>query len=142
MFLFSLISYRYNFRSSHWKCSLKKAIFKNFANFTRKHLSWSLFLMRLQGWDLQLYSKQTTTQVFSIEIYKILKNTEFEEHLRTTATVISKSRMLSFIQICLCQKSIRTIAPKENCPSGSFRVRVRIRVRFGVRDNFPRRQLS
>ena len=88
--------------------------------------------------------KQTTTQVFSIEIYKILKNTEFEEHLRTTATVISKSWMLSFIQICVCQKSIRTIASKENFPSVSFRVRVRVRigVSFGDRDNFPRRQLS
>ena len=34
--------------SSHWRCSVKKDIFKNLANFTRKHLSWSLILIRLQ----------------------------------------------------------------------------------------------
>ena len=52
--------------------------------------------------------------------------------------------MLSFIQICVCQKSIWTITSKENFPSVSFRVRVRVRigVSFGDRDNFPRRQLS
>ena len=31
--------------SSHWKCSVKKGIFKNFANFTGKHLCWSFFLI-------------------------------------------------------------------------------------------------
>ena len=31
-------------RSSHQKCSIKKDVLKNFANFTRKHLCQSLFL--------------------------------------------------------------------------------------------------
>ena len=36
------------FRSSHRSCSVKKAVLKNFANFTGKHLCWSLFLITLQ----------------------------------------------------------------------------------------------
>ena len=35
------------FRSSHRRCSVKKAVLKNFANFTGKHLCWSLFLITL-----------------------------------------------------------------------------------------------
>ena len=41
---------------------------------TLKHLCLSLFLKEIQ------------TQVFSYEIYEILKNTYFEEHLRTTTS--------------------------------------------------------
>ena len=68
--------------------------------------------------------------MLSCEICEILKNTYFDEHLRTTATVISKSWMHSFIQICLCQKGIRTIALEENCPP------VRVRISFRVGDQF------
>ena len=35
-------------KSSHWKCSVKKAVLKNFAVFTGKHLCWNLFLIKLQ----------------------------------------------------------------------------------------------
>ena len=44
------------FRSSHWKCTVKKSVLKNFANFTGKHLYWSLLQVcnfikkRLQHW--------------------------------------------------------------------------------------------
>ena len=68
--------------------------------------------------------------MLSREICKILKNTYFEEHLRTTATVISKSWMHSFIQIYLCQKGIRTIAPEENCSPVRVSVWVRVRISF------------
>ena len=37
-------------RSSHWRCSVKNDVIKNFANFTEKHLFWSLFLIKLQFW--------------------------------------------------------------------------------------------
>ena len=30
-------------KSSHWRCSIKKCVLKNLANFTRKHLCFSLF---------------------------------------------------------------------------------------------------
>ena len=52
---------------------------KNLANFTGKRLC-----CRVEG--LQLYQKETLTQVFSCEICKIFKNTYFEEHLRTTTS--------------------------------------------------------
>ena len=38
------------YRSSHQRCSLKKGVLKNLANFTGKHLCWSLFLIKLQAW--------------------------------------------------------------------------------------------
>ena len=50
MFYFSLISHRYNFRSSHRRFSLKKGVLKNFANFTGKHLYRSLILIRISVW--------------------------------------------------------------------------------------------
>ena len=40
---------------------------------------------------MQLYQEETPTQVFSCEICKIFKNTYFEEHLRTAASVLSSS---------------------------------------------------
>ena len=39
------------------------------------------FLFNKETEDLQLYSKETATQVFSCEYCAILKNTYFEEHL-------------------------------------------------------------
>ena len=37
------------YRSSHRKCSVKKDVLKNSANFTGKRLCWSLFLINLQA---------------------------------------------------------------------------------------------
>ena len=50
-----------HFESIHWSAEAapevfyKKRVFKNFAKFTGKHLCQSLFLMKLQARDLQLY---------------------------------------------------------------------------------------
>ena len=52
----------------------KKACSKQFCNFYRKTPE-----------SLQLYQKQTPTQVFSCEYCEIFTNTYFEEHLRTAA---------------------------------------------------------
>ena len=35
------------FRSSQWRCSIKKAILKHFAIFTGKHLCWDLFFNKV-----------------------------------------------------------------------------------------------
>ena len=56
---------------------MNKAVLKNFAIFTGKHLCCSLFLLKLQ----------TPTQVFSCEYCEIFKNTYFEEHLQTAGTL-------------------------------------------------------
>ena len=37
------------FRKSDWSCSMNKAVSKNFLIFTRQHLCWSLFLIKLQS---------------------------------------------------------------------------------------------
>ena len=59
--------------------SFKKAVLKNFAIFTGKQLLWNPFF--------QLYQKETPTEVFSCEYCEIFKNTYFEEHLQTAASV-------------------------------------------------------
>ena len=61
------------FRSSHRRCSTKKAVRKNHAIFTEKYLCWCLLLIKL----------------FSCEYFGIFKNTYFEEHLRTAASSFS-----------------------------------------------------
>ena len=50
---------------------LKKSVLKNFANFFKFQ-----------------FKKETKTLVFSCEIYEIFKNTNFEEHLRTTVSFL------------------------------------------------------
>ena len=53
----------------------KIGVLKSFANFTGKHLCWSLFLKNLQAEGLQLPKKKTPTQVFSCELCENFKNT-------------------------------------------------------------------
>ena len=50
-------------------------VLKNFANFTRKHVCWSLCLIKL-------HAKKAPTQVFSSEICEIFNNNYLEEHLQ------------------------------------------------------------
>ena len=38
------------FRSSHWLCSVRKGVLRNFAKFTGKHRWQSLFLHKVAGW--------------------------------------------------------------------------------------------
>ena len=37
------------FRSSHWRCSVKKGVLRNFAKFARKHLCQILFFIKVAG---------------------------------------------------------------------------------------------
>ena len=48
---------------------------------------WSLFLINPEG--LQLFLKETPTQVFSCKICDIFKNAYFEEHLRTASFALN-----------------------------------------------------
>ena len=45
-----------SFRSSHWRCSLRKHSLRNFAKFTGKHLWQSLFFSKVAGWSDCLWS--------------------------------------------------------------------------------------
>ena len=73
--------------SSHQRCSTKNAVLKNFAVFFRKHLHWSVFLIKLKAFRPATLSKWTPTQTFSCEYCKIFKGTYFEKYLWTAASV-------------------------------------------------------
>ena len=60
-----------------WKHQKTIAVLKNFANCTRKHLFWSLFLIKLQVLRSAQLLKKTPRQVFSCEICYVFKNTFF-----------------------------------------------------------------
>ena len=63
----------------------KKSVPKNFANFTGKHLYWSLFLIQLKAQKAcNFIKKETSVQVLSREFCEIFKNTSFTEHLWMT----------------------------------------------------------
>ena len=39
-------------KSSHWRCSVRKDVLRNFAKFTGKHLCQGLFLNKIAGFSL------------------------------------------------------------------------------------------
>ena len=79
------------FRSSHWTCSVKKGILKNFANFTGKHLCWSLFLITLQLFRLATSLKiDSKTDVF-LRNLRIFKNTYFEIFVSPQNTITNSN---------------------------------------------------
>ena len=39
-----------SFRSTHWRCSVRKDVLRNFAKFTGKHQCQSLFFNKAAGW--------------------------------------------------------------------------------------------
>ena len=60
-------------------CFVKKGVLKNFANFTGKHMRWSLFLIKQQDvWLTTLLKRDSNTGVFQCEHSEIFKNTYFE----------------------------------------------------------------
>ena len=75
--LLALLSWKVYFRSSHLRCSVRIGVLRNFAKFTGKHLSQSLF-----------FKKETLAQVFSCEFCETSKNSFFTEHFLATASVI------------------------------------------------------
>ena len=72
----------WEYRSSRRRCSVKEGVLKDSANFTEKHLCWSLFLIKLQAFRPVTLLKRKPNQVFSCEICEMFKNTFFIEHIR------------------------------------------------------------
>ena len=61
---------------------LKIGVLKNFANFTGKHICWSLFFNKVAGLGLQLYQKRdSNTGVFMWNLLNFLEHF-FTEHLQ------------------------------------------------------------
>ena len=61
------------FKSSHWRCSVKKGVLTNFAKFTGKHLCQSLFFNKVAG--LRPVEKETLAHVFPVNFKKFLRTT-------------------------------------------------------------------
>ena len=66
-------------RSSHSQMFFKIGVLNSFAKFTRKHLSWSLFLIKLQAFRPSTFLKETPTQVLFCELFKFFKEQLFEQ---------------------------------------------------------------
>ena len=63
-----------NYRSSHWRCSVKKGVLNNFANLTRKHLCWMFLLIKLQSWGSLTWIKRgSNTGVFPMKFAKVFR---------------------------------------------------------------------
>ena len=99
MIFFTVISSKFckKSRSSYQRCSVQKAVLKNFTIFTGIHLCRSLFLIKLQVFRPATLLKETPTQVFFCEYCEIFKSTYFEKHLRTTAFVNSRATVFQEI---------------------------------------------
>ena len=61
---------------------VEKGVLKNFANFSGKHLCWSLFLIKWQDFCLAtLLKRDSNTGVFLREHPEIFKNAYFEAQI-------------------------------------------------------------
>ena len=60
-------------RSSHRRCSVKKVLLKISKSFAGVNLCCLLFSIKLQAFGLEIYYKETATQVFSCKICDILR---------------------------------------------------------------------
>ena len=96
-----------------WQMFFKISIVKNLQYFTEKHMCWSLSII-----TLQLYLKETPTQMFSCEISQICKNTFFTEHLRRLLLegVCEGASLVKISQSChlIYLESVTDIS--ERCP--------------------------
>ena len=64
-----------NGRRSHTRCSVKKHVLKNFANFSGKHLCWSLSLIHLKASrPTTLLKKDSNTGVFLLNFQNFYEN--------------------------------------------------------------------
>ena len=103
---------------------LKKDLVKNFANVTRKHLCWSLFLIKLQVCRPTTLLKWYSNPGISWENWRIFKSTYFKKHLKnkehlpTAASCLSEAKYVYPIN---CHKLwnqlyISTmVLPKRSC---------------------------
>ena len=62
------------FRSSRWQMFFKIGVLKNFANFTGKHLRWSLFLIKLEAQTCNFIKKRLQNRCFPVKFAKFCKH--------------------------------------------------------------------
>ena len=74
------------YRSSHRGCSVTKGIIRNFAKFTGKHLSQSLFFYKAAGLETcNFIKKRLRHRCFPVNFAKFLR-TPFTKHLWITSS--------------------------------------------------------
>ena len=88
-------------------CFVQKDVLANFANFTGKHLCWSLHEIsvdsfekrcRPRAWRPATLLKKDSNSCFPVKFVKFLRASDFKEHLRTTAYESKPLRNIVFIK--------------------------------------------
>ena len=68
-----------NYRSSHWRCSVKKGVLRNFAKFTEKHMCQRLFFNKVAGLrPANLLKKSLWHKCFPVNFAKFLRSPFFQ----------------------------------------------------------------
>ena len=77
--------------SSHWRCSIKKAVLKKPRNVnTKTPVLKTVFFNKVRGLKAcNFIKKRLQHNCFPVNVTKIFKNTYFGEHLRMAASVYS-----------------------------------------------------
>ena len=73
-------------RTSHWRCSIKKAVLKNLSRFTGKHLFEFLF-NKVAGLQVCSFIKKNPTHVLPYEYCEIFRNIYFKERLLLSSNI-------------------------------------------------------
>ena len=83
---------------------LKIGVFKNFTNFKRKHLCWSLFLIRLRPFNTFFYRTPPVTASNSVKLH----NNEYLElcYLQKLQTKFISKQFVNF-SVSHCVKSVQ-----------------------------------
>ena len=106
--LLMIRTYNYNIavtiKRSYRRCSVKK-LFLEISQYSLENNCVGVsFYWSCRASVLQLYLKETPTLVFPCEYCEIFKNTNFEEHLQTAASVLLIIRFLMLLRIRICGK--------------------------------------
>ena len=89
-----------SFRSSHWRCSIRKGALRNFAQSTGKHLWQSLFLINLQAEA----TASDLSRVFSWRFLVYFISTEKWSGKREMPCWGSNIYFFAWVSICLTSK--------------------------------------
>ena len=90
-------------RSSRRRCSIKKAVLKNFTIFTGKHLCWSLFLTKLQACNFipkRFFPNRLSTWIFVIHFEVFLPETLLHTFVKKITEICHYEFLYFHAQIC------------------------------------------
>ena len=94
--------------SSRRRCSVRKSVLKNFANFTGKQLCWSLFLWNGRSPACKFFEKRLQHKCFPVKFVKLLKTSILKNICkRLLLEVSSKKAVLKHIAIFTGRKELR-----------------------------------